>query len=171
MVKMILYKKGDILESSEDVICHQCNTEGIFGGGLALQIKGRFPICEQLAMTFAQCFGADVLGRVAYFNPDLGGSSKEGIKIIANCFTQNEDYTTNYTMLEKAFNEVMDVCRSNNLSLAIPYKYGCGIASGDWDTVLGIIDRLSETWGINVSIYYLEERVKIDEELASKVKM
>jgi len=34
---------GDLLTSNADYICHQVNTDGVMGGGIALQIKNKFP--------------------------------------------------------------------------------------------------------------------------------
>lgn len=36
--------KGNLLESDCDIICHQTNTLGIMGGGIALQIKNKYPL-------------------------------------------------------------------------------------------------------------------------------
>ena len=47
---MLINKSGDILKATENIICHQCNTQGIFGGGLAYQIKGTYPNCELSAI-------------------------------------------------------------------------------------------------------------------------
>lgn len=146
---MVIFKQGNILNADERVICHQCNLEGVFGGGLALQIKNSYPSVEASVMMFSQMFLGNTLGMVHYVDVDSS-------RTFANCFSQNEDYTTNYEMLEKCFNEVFGICSHEEFSVAIPYKYGCGIAKGDWDTVLGIITELSNKWGLNVSIYCLE---------------
>lgn len=40
---MIIDKKGDVLESGCNVICHQVNEYGVMGGGLAKQIANKYP--------------------------------------------------------------------------------------------------------------------------------
>jgi len=40
---MLIIKKGNILEAEENLICHQVNCLGSFGGGLALQIANKYP--------------------------------------------------------------------------------------------------------------------------------
>ena len=47
VILMIKIIKGDLLKAKEDIICHQCNTDGIFGGGLAYSIKQLYPLCEK----------------------------------------------------------------------------------------------------------------------------
>lgn len=144
---MLVYKKGNLLDAAEDIICHQCNTEGIFGGGLALQIKNRYPECELVAMEAAK---ANKLGIVAFYRLPNG-------KRIANCFSQNRDFTTNYDELKKVFSTLLYMCHLYHHSIAIPYKYGCGIAKGDWETVSNILSELSDNYKIDINIYQLEE--------------
>lgn len=148
---MLKIKYGDLLEASEDVICHQCNTEGVFGGGLAAQIAKKYPDCAYFTEMFAETFGPDdVLGMVHYY------PLKDKSMTICNCFTQNQDFTTNYEMLEKAFREILTICKEHNQSVAVPYLYGCGIAKGDWNRVLDIFTSLSSEIGIDISIYCLK---------------
>lgn len=44
---MVTIKNGDILESTENIICHQVNVDGIMGGGLARQIASCYPDVEK----------------------------------------------------------------------------------------------------------------------------
>lgn len=39
---MIKKVDGNILETSEDIICHQVNCKGVMGAGLAKQIKSKY---------------------------------------------------------------------------------------------------------------------------------
>lgn len=147
---MLLYKKGNLLEATEDIICHQCNTEGVFGGGLALQIKNRYAECEQQVISFVNSIEeGNVVGNVFIYHTDSYD--------IANCFSQNSDFTTNYEAVKSIFNSLLKQCSDNGNSIAMPYLYGCGIASGDWNIVTEIISELSDRWGVDISIYCLEE--------------
>ena len=40
---MIEIINGNIFKGDADIICHQVNTHGIMGAGIALQIKEKFP--------------------------------------------------------------------------------------------------------------------------------
>ena len=64
-----------------------------------------------------------------------------GDYVVANCYSQ-DGYETDYVALAKCFakvNAYMD--KHGFTTVAIPYHYGCGIADGDWDTVLFIISQ------------------------------
>ena len=45
--------------------------------------------------------------------------------MIANCFTQNEDYSTNYIALKKCFIKLKENCIDMKQTIAIPFNYGC----------------------------------------------
>ena len=40
---MIIYKKGNILESKAEALVNTVNTQGVMGKGIALQFKNAFP--------------------------------------------------------------------------------------------------------------------------------
>lgn len=140
---MPIYKKGDILQSTENIICHQCNTQGTFGGGLAYQIKQSYPNVELEAMK-NNIKGCYYLSKI------------DENKYIANCFSQNEDYSTNYNDLYDIFDNLLKKCKYMNYTICVPYKYGCGIANGDWNIVENIFKKLSEKYNVDIVIYKLE---------------
>lgn len=58
-------------------------------------------------------------------------------------------------MMEKCFETIKEYAKGTNLSIAIPYKIGCGIANGDWDIVSKIIDKV---FGDSIVVYKLDEK-------------
>ena len=140
---MYNYIKGDLLNSDADIICHQVNLQGIMGGGLALSIAKRFPDVEERYRKFK----GKELGAVCFAKTDKF--------VIANCFSQTEDFNTDYDALEQCLFEVKQYMKKKNLKkIAIPYKYGCGIANGDWDLVLNIFTYVFGH--IDIDIYVKE---------------
>lgn len=124
MVKII---KGDLLSADADIICHQVNLQGVMGGGLALSIARRFPSVEKEYRKYRPM----QLGEVCFANTNRF--------VIANCFSQSQNYDTNYRALHNCLLKVKQYMDKHDLkTIAIPYKYGCGIANGDWDIVLTI---------------------------------
>jgi hypothetical protein len=115
---MIKIVNGNLLEATEDIICHQCNTEGTFGGGLAYSIKQLYPLCEKQTKQYIEV-KKDILGNY-YLYVD-----KKSMRLIANCFTQNEDYTTNYDVLKECFTKLKENCIDMKQTIAMPYNYGC----------------------------------------------
>lgn len=137
---MIKYFNGNLLNSECDIIAHQVNLQGIMGGGLAKQIAQKFPQCE---VGYINCVKTiknekNLLGQVLIHKYAQD-------KYIANCFSQNIDFTTNYEAVKKCFEFLLKDCKKYNYStIGVPYKYGCGIASGDWTIVEGIFKDIFE---------------------------
>ena len=40
MIKLI---EGNLFNTKANIICHQCNCQGIMGSGVALEVKNRYP--------------------------------------------------------------------------------------------------------------------------------
>lgn len=126
---MVRVVKGDLLSTDADIICHQVNLQGYMGGGLALSIAKKFPYVDEDYRNYP----FKMLGGVCFSYTDTF--------IVANCFSQTEDFDTDYDALRKCLSTVKSYMKANRLkTVAIPYKYGCGIANGDWETVRGIFE-------------------------------
>ena len=135
--------KGDLLKADADVICHQVNLQGVMGGGLALSIATKYPKVNKNYENYEP----KKLGEVCF--ADAGNFT------VANCFSQTEDFNTDYKALRKCLLKVrkyMSDCGYR--TVAIPYKYGCGIASGNWDKVLKVFEECFN--GFNLLIYVKE---------------
>ena len=119
--------KGDLLETNADIICHQVNLQGVMGGGLALSIARKYPNVNKVYKDYKQ----KKLGEVCMvYTYDF---------IVANCFSQTEDFNTDYKALRVCLLKVRKyMSHCGYRTVAIPYKYGCGIANGDWETVFNI---------------------------------
>lgn len=149
---MLINKSGDLLKATENIICHQCNTEGIFGGGLAYQIKGLYPNCEISAINHVKTLKdkCEVVGTYNVYPIDID-------KTIANCFTQDKNFNTNYDAIETVFSSILEYCQFYKKTIAIPYKYGCGIAHGNWDEVSKIFEKISNKYDVDISVYRKED--------------
>lgn len=129
---MITKRNGDLLESKCDIICHQVNLHGIMGGGLALQIAHKFPQCKEEYEKFTPC----CCGGSVYFYEHKAG-------VIANCYSQELNFDTNYDWLKICFEAVLKFAKKNNLrTIGVPHGYGCGIANGDWEQVGAVLKNL-----------------------------
>ena len=155
MVKIV---KGNILNATEDIICHQVNCMGIMGAGLAKQIKYKYPEVFKAYKELCNFHKDDLkflLGKI------LKVDCHDGKKIV-NMFGQynygTNSIQTNYTALENCFKKLFEkVSNINNLNktVAIPYKIGCGLAGGDWNVVFHMIEKVSEEYKCDVTIYEL----------------
>ena len=128
---MTEYIKGDLLTTDAPIICHQVNLQGVMGGGLAYAIAIKYPKVNEKYREYIY----KELGRVCYADADDF--------IVANCFSQEENFDTNYYALRECLIDVNESMNTFNLdTVAIPYKYGCGIANGDWNIVLSIFEEV-----------------------------
>ena len=142
---MISYHKGDLLSSGCKMICHQVNIQGVFGGGLARAIGNKYPEVEAKYKEFEH----KELGRISFAKAHDG-------TIIANVFSQDYDFNTSYRDLRNCAYSLYLFAKINNIkTIGIPYKYGCGIANGDWNIVEGIFKDVFMDTDIDLQIWRL----------------
>ena len=164
---MIKFFNGDLLKSECDIICHQVNEYGVMGAGIAKQIKEKYP----------KAF-ADYTKAITGENLPLIALSKQpdGI-VVANMFTQRNG-KTDLELLHNAvvllsmqiidlfitklkFNEMTGVFFDRPFRVGIPYKYGCGIAKGDWDEVWKIwAGVFGEMENIDLEVWKYNPKIK-----------
>ena len=138
---MLKFVKGDLLEAKEDFICHQVNCMGVMGSGVAKQIGDKWPqvkyMYQKRCSLFPLAKRGTLLGRI------LAIKINE-TQYVINVFGQynygrdrNRVYT-DYAALQKAFTTM----RYPNKTYAFPYRFGCGLANGDWTTVRSLIEKI-----------------------------
>lgn len=143
---MLIYKKGDILNATEKIICHQVNVQGCMGGGLAKQIATTYPNVERLYQEYCKNYDYEILKGdylIVQVKPN---------QYIANCFTQKPNFDTDYEALKICFSTLLNRYRK---PIAVPYGYGSGIANGDWAKIENIFKELSEKYKVNMVMYKL----------------
>lgn len=143
---------GNLLEQTSGIIVHGVNCQGVMGGGIALQIRRRYPQVYEdyihrirsvlsLSTTNAEreTKRKSLLGQVVYtqISPEL---------IIASAFTQmgygnNPDIVyANYAAIKQAFKTIAD---DLNIEISLGgtdrvIKFpmiGAGLARGDWNII------------------------------------
>lgn len=151
---MIEIVEGDLLKAKEDIIGHQVNCQGKWGGTLASQFKNQFPdaflryeqICnkynDELRQKNFDPWKTDVhplLGKVLYI-PVVNE------KFIANIFGQirygKDGLFTNYQAIETAFTYLKDTSKKAKKSVALPMFISCGHAGGSWEIVYNMLDTI-----------------------------
>jgi O-acetyl-ADP-ribose deacetylase (regulator of RNase III) len=136
---------GDVLANvtHDAIIVHGCNAQGVMGGGIALQIKNKYPkayeayikhlnMCAQEGMTrTSEALGGGVL-------VDVGNNL-----FIANMITQDRYGTdtrhANYEAIARAFELVAETADEKLLPIHYP-MIGAGLAGGNWNIINAIID-------------------------------
>ena len=150
--------KGNLLESSELLICHQVNCQGTMGAGLARQIKQKYPIVFRQYKKLCDKYQAeDLLGNC---QPVL----VDDYKVVVNLFGQlhygRDKRYTDYKALAKSLEQLKYLLKFvdpyiHHDTIALPYGIGCGLAGGSWDIVLKIITKAFEDWDGYINIYQL----------------
>ena len=169
---MIKFFNGDLLKSGCDIICHQVNEYGVMGAGIAKQIKEKYPKAfadYTKAIKEAKSKGKNLPMFVLSKQPDS--------VVVANMFTQRNG-KTDLELLHNAavllsmqiidlfitkvkINEMTGMFFDRPFRVGIPYKYGCGIAKGDWENVLKIWeDVFRELEYIDLEVWKYRPKIK-----------
>jgi len=135
---MITTVNGNLLNVKSGVIVHGCNAQGIMEGGVAWQIRNKWPhVYEQYGL---HCKHGVRLGQVIY-------SVIETDLIVANAITQDKcdgsvprqvDYEAVAQAME-AINE--DLINGVIVGPVVFPMIGAGIGGGNWNIVSTIIDE------------------------------
>lgn len=149
----IVYKKGDVLNSGEQIVVHGCNCFNTMGSGVARQVKEQFPQAyneDQKTLRGDETkLGNFTFGRKLR----VDGSET----IVVNAYTQYKytfiEVDVDYKALETVFEKICE--RFSHEVIAMP-KIGCGLAGGDWKTVSEILERVSEKYDRTFVVYELE---------------
>lgn len=155
---MIRIKQGNILEVKKGIICHQVNCMGVMGGGLAMQIKKKYPNVFMAYHTLCKLYNPETLiGTTQIVECDSNN-------IIVNVFGQKnhtgEKVLTDYYALLEAFTSLLMQVKAGDFgktNILMPYKIGCGLAGGDWDIVYGILNGLSNYLKCDITLYQYQE--------------
>jgi len=132
---MIEYREGDLLQSPMDIIVHGCNCKLSFGAGIARQIKEQFP--EAHAADIKTLWGDK--SKLGTYSTAQTPSFR-----IINAYTQF-NYSTD--KLDADYDAIVDVMMklqydfAPELNIGMP-RIGCGLASGDWNIVEEILEKV-----------------------------
>ena len=159
---------GNIFDTHCNIICHQVNCQGIMGHGIAKQVKEKYKgvfneykrYCDAHADNREAMLGEALIVDVDYGAAVLDWLVNKERKYIANIFgqlTYGTGLRTNYKALVLGLEVVANFAEEHNLSVAIPYKIGCGLAGGDWNKVNILIEGVFAGTGIEVLMYRYEQ--------------
>lgn len=138
---MISERVGDLLtETDLTHIAHQANLEHVMGGGIAAQIRKRFPYAaaadRRTPRSDKKKLGTYSVGYGNYTEPavvnlysqrGLGGGDQTDYPALRKALTS----------LEKHLNAV-----ARDVKIGVPYRLGCGVAGGSWPQVYGILEAV-----------------------------
>ena len=151
---MVKYIEGNILDITNGIICHQVNTQGVMGAGLAKQIRDKWPNVYFDYKGVLREYGNEIFGHSSYSFVEMGVGDGGDRVAVANLYAQNSygyhgvytDYDALRSALEDVRENAMGFAPNHFLQMLvglpvyIPYGLGCGLAGGEWSRVAKIID-------------------------------
>ncbi len=140
---------GKALDGDFDVIVHGCNCFCAMGGGIAREIRERFPEAEA-ADNQTQVGDASKLGRYTQAQIVRGVSFT-----IVNAYTQftpacHEQRTVDYRAVKEAFAKIAHDFPGKRIAYPM---IGAGLAKGDWNVIKGIIRRQLKGFDHTLVVY------------------
>ena len=141
---MIQTIDGNLLDFPNDITCiaHSCNTQNIMGGGIARQIKDRYPMVYK-ADCNAHLECENTLGNFSFVW--VNGEQAQGVY---NMYTQDEigarrsvSYEGFYCALNKVADHIEWQIKHGDKEevLGLPYGISCGLAGGSPKVISSII--------------------------------
>lgn len=142
---MIIYEKGNLLsEKYKDfVIFHQCNCVTKDSKGLCKTLFVAFPIANDYIRSIKRTPGTTTFHKC----------DSNDTRVIANAYAQrypgfskydNDSIKLRLMWFENCLLQLREYCvRENKTKIAFPEFIGCGLAGGDWDVYLALIQKFS----------------------------
>lgn len=121
------------------------------GGGLARQLADRYPKLEEKYRKYCE----ENKHKYIELRGDVFCYNTNENKFIANIFSQEENFDTDYTAMQIALKEIKKYAEEVNFSIAIPRNIGNGIANGINGMAEKIIREVFKDSLIKVTMYEL----------------
>lgn len=147
MIKII---DGNLFDSKAQIICHQCNCQGVMGSGVAAEVKKRYPhVYESYRRDYEK--GLLKLGYVNFANATTN-------QTIANmCGQEKYGYDgkqyTHYEELQQCLNRVEEYAFYEYVvrpTIAFPYLMSCHRGGGDWNIVYKMIEETFKDYDVEI---------------------
>jgi len=155
---MLRIVKGNLLESQEQYLCHQCNCVTRWAAYIAGDIFQRFPWADVYLPRIPLGYkdkdepgtikisgdGQDQRFVVAMFAQVYPGRSKTGYS------NDVDSISSRATYFKTCLNKMSKISMS---SVAFPWRIGCDAAGGDWNFYMDMIVEFSDGAPFDVVIY------------------
>lgn len=163
----MIIMEGNLLHTPIQIIAHQVNCRSIMNAGVARQIKDLYPEVYRAYVDFTRDYSE--LNDEVPLGRCFVQETANGEHIVFNVFGQDsygryKQYTV-YDALRKGFIEGIRWVRDEyhkgeyygmlQLTIAIPYKIGCGLAGGDWKVVKKILEEIEQEENVLFVAYEL----------------
>ena len=148
--------EGNLLDTPFEIIAHQVNCMGVMNGGIAKQIREKYPVVYTEYKRNLQPPGSS---EYMFGRSQIIFCARHTIFNIFGQFKYGTDRQyTDYNAVKSAFEDALDTYRGDNdhqITIAIPHGFGCGLAGGDWDTMVNILETLEKQENVVFVAYKL----------------
>lgn len=135
---MVTEVTEDIFETPWDVLVHQANCFHTMNGGIAQQIRVRYPSAYKADL--ATKFGdREKFGSFSYA---LVGDPEKMIINMYSQFRYGNGKDTSYDKMDKALCTIVTELEQvdGQLTVVVPHGIGCGLGGGSWPVVRGLFE-------------------------------
>ena len=145
MIKII---DGNLFDSKANIICHQCNCQGVMGSGVAAEVKRRYPEVYTTYRHVYETFGLN-LGEALIVETTNG-------EYIGNLLGQEKygydgKQYTHYDKLQDCFNNVKNFMQEYEFkTVAFPWLMSCHRGGGDWNIVYKMIEDTFKDFDVEI---------------------
>jgi len=144
---------GDLLESKETYLCHQCNCITTRSKFLAEIIFTAFPYAD----IYSKREKPSQLGTIIIEGD--GKSQRYVINLLGQFYPGRKypDSTFDGTKIRlRHFKSCLEKMEELEGDFAFPWRIGCGAAGGDWDLYFEILEKFEKSINGDVIIYRLD---------------
>lgn len=141
--------EGDMLKQSRGLIVHGCNAQGVMGGGVAAQIRTKYPVAYEQYKNLAMGEGSLGTCQIVKVTEEL---------FIGNCITQlfygndGRKYA-DIRAVRKSLDSAMFWCDLFEQPLHMP-EIGCGLGGLQWNEIAEVAEVLEKKYpNVSVTLY------------------
>lgn len=148
---------GNLLDATEDYICHQCNCVTSNAEFLAADVFKKYPYADSYKKR---------VSKELFHSPgtiEIFGNGKDQ-RFVVNFYAQyypsipayfNDTSQSRLEWFRKCLELLSKIPNIQNQTIAFPFKIGCGHAGGYWGNYIKLIGEFATKNQINVTIYKL----------------
>jgi len=153
---------GNLFDSEEQYICHQCNSVTTTGANFSKAMFAKYPYAD---IYKHRVYGEDPSPDQLPGNIIVKGNGKDQryvINMLGQYYPGPAKYPDSkrdgWKARQNAFQQCLDKIAAlpNLTSVAFPFKIGCGAAGGDWTVYRAMIKAFAEKTGVKVRVYKLD---------------
>ena len=157
--------KGNLLDTPIKLIAHQVNCQGVMGGGVAKQIKEKYPEIYQNYKIGLENYIKEIGHRPLglSFNLTTNDHTHTILNICGQDFYGRDKQYTDYEAFFNGFvdsitdyRDINQFCDNVQIPIAIPYNIGCGLAGGDWNIVETLLKEIEVKYNVIFIAYKLD---------------